>query len=242
MVGIEYLGKCLCLNVEGKKILAVGDLHLGYEEVLNQGGVFVTREMFKEMIEYFDRIFERIGNVDYVVLLGDVKHDFGRILGQEWNDVMKLFEYLKGKLNMDGEIVIVKGNHDTILEPIAKKGKNVKLVDYFIVGEYCFVHGDKRFEEMNDEKVKCWIMGHGHPAIKLGDGVKVEKYKCFLVGRYKGKEIIIAPSFLEYNEGSDPRENDLGMAWSFNYDKFNVKVVGENDLEARDFGKLGELK
>lgn len=35
---IEYIGKCLLINVDGKKILAVGDLHLGYEESLNLGG------------------------------------------------------------------------------------------------------------------------------------------------------------------------------------------------------------
>ena len=238
---IRYIGKCLCLNVDEKKILVVGDLHLGYEEVLNQSGVFVTREMFKEMIEYFNRVFERVERVDCIVLLGDVKHGFGRILRQEWNDVLGLFDYLEGKLKMGGEIVIVKGNHDIILEPIVKKREKVKIVDYFIVKEYCFVHGDRAFEEMNNKGVRYWIMGHGHPAIKLGDGVKIEKYKCFLAGKYCGREIIIVPSFLEYSEGSDPRENDLGMAWSFNYDKFNVKIVDSEDLKVLDFGKLSEL-
>jgi len=240
---IEYIGKCLCLESAEKNLLVVGDLHLGYEEVLNEAGVFVTREMFKEMIGYFDRVFDRAGKVDSVVLLGDVKHNFGKILRQEWNEVLGLFDYLEGKLNRKGEIVIVKGNHDNILEPIVKKDKKVRLVDYFIVDGYCFVHGNKEYERMLDKKVKYWIMGHGHPAIKLSDGVKIEKYKCFLRGKYKRKEIIMVPSFFEYSEGSDPRENELGMAWEFDYDKFDVGVVGvEGELEVFDFGRLEKLE
>lgn len=243
---IEYVGKCLLVDVkegtEKKRILVIGDLHLGYEEVLNEAGVFVTREMFKEMIEYFDRVFEKVGSVDCVVLLGDVKHGFGRILRQEWNDVLGLFDYLEGKIGKNGEIIVVKGNHDGILEPIVKKRGQVRIADYFILGEFCFVHGDEMFEEMDSRKIKCWIMGHGHPAIKLRDGVKVEKYKCFLTGKCRGKEIIIVPSFLEYSEGSDPRENDLGIAWDFNYSKFNVKIVDSEDLKVFDFGKLERLE
>ncbi|MDO8508357.1 MAG: metallophosphoesterase [Nanoarchaeota archaeon] len=238
---VEYLGKCLCINANGKKLLIVGDLHLGYEEVLNEGGVFVTREMFKEMISYFDRVFERVGKVEYVILLGDVKHDFGRILRQEQNDLLMLFGYLEGKLNKGGEIVIVKGNHDKIVEPIANSA-GVRVSDYFTIGEYCFIHGDRELVGILDDGIRFWIMGHGHPAIRLSDGIKVEKYKCFLIGQYKGKEIIIVPSFLEYNEGSDPRENDLGMAWDFNYNRFNVKIVNSESLEVLDFGKLGKLK
>ena len=91
---------------------------------------------------------------------------------------------------------------------------------------------DKTFDRMLDRGIKYWIFGHGHPAVKITDGVKIEKYKCFLSGKFKGREIIIVPSFFEYSEGSDPRENDLGMAWKFDLEKFNVWAVGE-DLESK---------
>ena len=42
----------------GGKILVVGDLHLGYEEHLNRMGIFVSRQMFEEMISYFDKVFD----------------------------------------------------------------------------------------------------------------------------------------------------------------------------------------
>ncbi len=234
----EYLGKCLLVSENGKKILVVGDLHLGYEEGLNNSGVLVTRQMFKEMIEYFDSVFERVGKVDYIVLLGDVKHEFGGILRQEWNDVLGLFDYLENKCR---EIIIVRGNHDNILEPIVRKREKIKIFDYFAFGKYCFAHGDKAFDKMLEKKIKYWILGHGHPAVKISDGVKVEKYKCFLLGKHKGVKIIIVPSFFEYSEGSDPRETKLGMAWNFNLDKFKVLAIGDN-LEVLDFGQLGKLR
>jgi len=244
---IEYIGKCLYVEVvenrKKKGILAVGDLHIGYEEVLNRSGVFVTRKMFNEMIEYFDRVFEKVGKVDYVVLLGDVKHYFGKILRQEWNDVLGLFDYFKEKLMKEGMVVVVRGNHDVILDPIVLKRSRVEVWDYFVVEKICFLHGNRDFKEIYDKRIKMWVMGHGHPAVKLSDSVRVEKYKCFLFGMFRGRGVIIVPSFFDYSEGSDPRENDLGLAWDFDFERFDVKIVGdEMDLRVLDFGKLGKLK
>ena len=238
---ISYIGKCLLISEKGKKILIIGDLHLGYEEVLNQGGVFVTRKMFDEMIDYFNEVFDKIGKMDKIILLGDVKHNFGGILKQEWNDVLELIDYLSEKIEKEGEIVIVKGNHDTILAPILKRREGIKLVDYFIFEEIGFLHGDKDFKEIYDKKIKYWILGHGHPAVKIREGVKTEKYKCFLEGKFKGKKVFVVPSFFEYNDGCDPRDSNLGMAWNFDFMKFRVEVVGEN-LEVLDFGELGKLR
>ena len=39
MSKIEYVGKCLLVTIMGKRILVVGDLHLGYEEALQRAGV-----------------------------------------------------------------------------------------------------------------------------------------------------------------------------------------------------------
>ena len=234
---IEYIGKCLLLEEDSEKILVAGDLHLGYEESLNRAGVLVSRNLFKEMIEYFERVFSKIGNVDQVILLGDVKHNFGSILWQEWDEIPRLLDYLSEKCR---KIILIKGNHDVIFQPIVK-GREVLFLDFYIFKDFCFLHGDKDFPEIHDSKIKYWIVGHGHPAVKLRAGVKIEKYKCYLVGKFKRKKIIILPSFFEGSEGSDPRENDLGFAWKFNLLNFEVKIVGEK-LEILDFGKLGKLE
>ncbi len=234
---LRHIGKCLLIEERGKKILVIGDLHLGMEGALRESGVFVKMNMLKEMFKELDGVFEKSGKVDEVVLLGDIKHYFGKILKEEWKEVLDLFSYLKEKCK---KIIVIKGNHDVLIEPIAKKAKIV-VKKMYILGKYCFIHGDKNYEEIWDNKIEYIVIGHGHPAVKLREAAKTEKYKCFLEGKYGGKTFIMLPSFSEYSIGSDPRENEVITAWELPFEKFNVFVIGEK-LEALDFGKLGKIK
>ena len=175
--------------------------------------------------------------VDKIVLLGDIKHDFGKISRQEWNDLLKLFDYLMPQCK---KLILIKGNHDNMLEPVAKK-RSLKLQDIYCWKEFCFLHGDEDNDKLwKDSEIKTLIVGHGHPAIKLRDGGRSEKYKCFLSGKLKGKNLIVVPSFSEWYAGSDPREGDVVLAWDINFDNFEVFVVSDN-LEVLDFGKLRKL-
>ena len=235
MSKIQYMGKCLLVEVGRKKILAVGDLHLGYEEALNISGVGVGRKLFGEMMQDFEEIFKKIGEVDEVVLLGDVKHVFGTILRQEREDFRRLLEFFGEKC---GKVVIVQGNHDAICAFLIRK--NTEVRDFYCVGEVCFLHGDKDFEQIHGKGIKMWVVGHAHPAITLEHGAKQERYKCFLEGMWKGKKIVIVPSFSRHSEGSDISISDLGLAWDINLEKFKVFVVDEG-LETLDFGELRKL-
>ena len=126
-----------------------------------------------------------------------------------------------------------------MLDPVLRD-KEVNLVDWYVWKEYCFLHGDRDFEEIYDKKIKYWIIGHAHPAITLREGTKAEKYKCFLVGSYSGKNVIVLPSFFPATEGSDPRDDGMNLAWPFNLGSFEVKVIGEN-LDVLDFGPLRRI-
>jgi hypothetical protein len=239
---IRYVGKCLLISRGKERALVVGDLHLGYEENLNRAGVFVSRQMFEEMISDLNAVFGEIGKVDRVVLLGDVKHDFGGILRQEWKDVNAILDYFE---SMAKKVIVIRGNHDTILEPIVKK-RRIKLHNYYVWKEFFFVHGDEDYKEIWEKHVKTIVIGHGHPAVKLREpkGAKTEKYKCFLVGKFKGKEMMVVPSFIDYYAGSDPREDEIVLAWRINFSNFDVKIVSEDssELDALDFGKLKKLE
>ncbi len=232
---INYIGKCLLIE-NGKRVLVIGDLHLGYVDGMRKNGVLVPGNLFKDVVRELDLVFDFVGRVDEVVLLGDVKHEFAGISEGEWREVKGLLDYLNGKCN---NIIIVKGNHDKITNVVSEK-KGIKIVDYYIQGVVAFVHGDRDFPKINGEDVKYWVMGHGHPAVRITDGVKEEKYKCFLSGSWKGKKVIIVPSFFDVNSGTDARDYDLGMAWDFKLGGFNVMIVGEK-LEVLNFGKLGKL-
>lgn len=238
---LRYVGKCLLIEKGKERVVVVGDLHLGYEEVLNKSGVLVGRKMFDEMISDLNLVFGEVGKVDKIVVLGDVKHDFGAILKQEWKDVNAILDYFE---SMCDKVVIIKGNHDTILEPILKKRK-MKLLGCYIWEGFAFTHGDEDYLELWKKEIETIVVGHGHPAVRLQEpkGVKEEKYKCFLSGTFRGKKMIVVPSFIDYYVGSDPREDEMVMAWDVNWGNFDVFVVSESDesLDALSFGKLKKL-
>jgi putative SbcD/Mre11-related phosphoesterase len=249
MVKIRYIGKCLLIETgekeeKGRKrTLVIGDLHLGYEEALNRTGVFVSRGMFEDLMSYLEKIFAEIGKVDEVVLLGDVKHDFGSILKQERNDSIKLINWL---LERAKRVTIVKGNHDSILEPVLRGKDRVELLEYYFNDDVCFIHGDKDYDKIWEGKIKAVVMGHVHPAIRLNDGVKSEKYKCFLAGKIKKglkkKELIIVPSFSEHGGDLDVLNKDIELPWSLDLNKLEIKIVQEENLEVLNFGKLSKLR
>lgn len=242
MIEIEFIGKTLLITEGKEKVVVIGDLHLGYEQSLRSKGYLVPNSALGEMKKELEEIFSSVGKVDKIILLGDLKHEFGRILWDEWQEIRELVEFLRGKLKSKGEIVILKGNHDKIVEPIVKKMKkrNVKVVDYLLWKGNAFVHGDKDFERIYDKRVTRWVIGHAHPAVTLREGRKRESYKCFLVGNFKGKEIVIVPSFFSLIAGTDARDFDLGLEWDFDLMKFRALVVA--DLKVLDFGKLGDIK
>ncbi|MFH1787687.1 MAG: hypothetical protein ABH811_02770, partial [archaeon] len=189
---------------------------------------------------------------------------FGTILSEEWKHIQGFFDYLKAKCS---EVVVVKGNHDAILDKLVDKknkeinmlekdqlgvpvgwgvvGKNkckngqINIVDYYINENVCYLHGDKKFDVKEVNDCSSWIVGHGHPAIVLNDNVRREKYKCFLVGKHDGREVVVVPSFFPLVEGSDPREHNLGLAWDFSLGDFEVKVV--DGLNTKWFGKLKDV-
>jgi hypothetical protein len=236
-----------CLYWEEKETLIVGDLHLGYEENLNESGISIPKSQLKETLKIFERIFRVMKEKDWkikeIVLLGDIKHYFSGILRQEFNDFRKIVDLLEKNIKLGGKIVIVKGNHDSILEPITRNYNNIELKDYYNINDVLFLHGhqletEKLSLEILDKKNKLIIMGHFHPAISLIEGAKTEKYKCFLYGKLNliKKETIIMPSFFPLIEGSDVL-SELEM----HLNNFEVYILDE-DSNIYDFGKVKKLK
>lgn len=233
---IDFVGKCLLLNEDNERTLAIGDLHLGYEGAMRSSGVMIPVKLFEKSIADFDKIIAETGELDNIVILGDLKHEFGFILDDEWKYIVKFIEYVKTKCK---KLVVIEGNHDVILFPLLKK-MGIEGVDLFVWKDVVFTHGDKEYDEMNSDKINYWVLGHGHPAISLYDGNKKEKYKCFLSGKYKNKKVIIVPSFFPLIEGTDAREFDMKFAWEFNLGRFKAYVVSD-DLKVLDFGELEKI-
>ncbi|HVY01285.1 MAG TPA: metallophosphoesterase [Candidatus Nanoarchaeia archaeon] len=233
---ITYKGKFLIIKQKEKEILVVGDLHLGFESALNQAGIFINRYIFEEVEKSFDELFEFKDKFNEIVLLGDIKHTFGSILKEERQQFEKIIEKLEKRTE---KLIITKGNHDVLINYLPKKD-NLEIKDYYLSEEIAFLHGDRDFDLIKDKKIKTIVIGHLHPAIVLRDGVKSEKYKCFLEGKYKDKNFIICPSFISSNEGTDPRDYLTKLPWPLELEEFKVIAVG-NELENFEFGKLKEI-
>ncbi len=180
---------------------------------------------------------KRLG-VKEIVILGDLKHEFSQASSQEWKEVLDLLAYLKEKC---GKIILIKGNHDNYLINIAKK-QGIKVVDYYIkkVGKekICFLHGHRLFDRCLDKDIKSMIMGHMHPAVSIRKHAKEEKYKCFLAGKWKNKEVVILPSFFPLVEGADVSISDTNLDKRFDFKLSGFEVYVPAGLEVLNFGKL----
>lgn len=226
--GIKIIHTALWLSPE--KILIINDLHLGYEEALHHKGILVPKFQLQEIIQEMNKIFQKVKPA-ILIINGDLKHEFGRILKQEWNEVFAFLDFVQQQVS---EIIIIQGNHDPIIGPIAEK-KNIAVVKEYLVGDTIIVHGDKLIKT----KAKRIIIGHEHPAITLREGSKREKYKCFLKGKWKRKELIAVPSFNPLLEGTDILKEELLSPFLTNIRNFNVYIVGKGDVF--EFGKVKEL-
>ncbi|MEA2035861.1 MAG: metallophosphoesterase [Nanoarchaeota archaeon] len=125
--GIDIID--LCLHLKKHNVLIMADTHIGYEEAINKRGVLIPRFQFKEIIQRLEKILKKTGKLDKIIINGDVKHEFGSISEQEWRHTLRLLDFLEKYCK---EIILIKGNHDKILGPIAKKRK-VKVVDCVII-------------------------------------------------------------------------------------------------------------
>lgn len=225
-------------------ILAVGDLHVGYEQALRDSGVGLPGSQVDDTINNLDSIIKEIKKNNWklkkVIFLGDIKHYFG----YEWKEKFyfnKILEFLK-QFVKDSDIILIKGNHDKF-DFSGKKMKNT-----YVKNGIAFFHGHIPFPKIMDEKVKMWVLGHLHPSIKLSDSqnIKRETYKCFLVGKFNGRDVLIIPSFIGINEGTPvneqkyERENEFSVIPHKEIGNFEAYAIADGG-EILNFGKVKNL-
>ena len=238
-----FIDKSLFFPEQG--ILAIGDLHIGYDYMIRQSGVLIPERQVKDIISDLKKIFRKIkeekpsNKINKIVFLGDIKHAFS-YEPEEKYEFLEVMKFLKQEID-EKNIIFIKGNHDTIDFSYGN------MVDYYMQDGIAFVHGHKSFPEIFDKTVNCIVSGHLHPSIVLAEkpGVKKESYKCFLEGSYKGKIFIVMPSFVDFYEGSPVNDYREDYMESFfivpkkEMLKFKIHVIGKDKVY--DFGKVGDL-
>jgi putative SbcD/Mre11-related phosphoesterase len=212
-------------------IAIFSDLHIGYEGVLKMEGAMIPKYQKKIIKNRIEEIIKRY-SPDKIIINGDFKHEFGRNLRQEWNEVSELLDFLVKRL----EVIIVRGNHDNFIKTIAKKF-NVEVRDEYEYGEIKFVHGHKK---AMGERI---VIGHEHPSLCLRDKVGVvARLPCFLVS----KEIVVLPAMSPLASGTDVssalnHEYLSPLLNDYDVDRMEIYAISDELLHFSTVGKIRRI-
>ncbi|MBI2041047.1 MAG: metallophosphoesterase [DPANN group archaeon] len=198
--GVEIVD--LGLYFAKEKILAMTDFHIGYETALINRGFLLPRHQLASTMARLQGIFDRLKKskcgLDIVVILGDLRHEFGYLGRQEIRDITAVINLIKKYAK---RVIILKGNHDTMYKYIENLAE-VKTM--LAVRDILFLHGDKIPKTAKLKNIKTIVIGHEHPAITISDGfASAERVKCFLKGKWSGRDLIVLPSFNLLTEGTN---------------------------------------
>jgi hypothetical protein len=242
----------LSVYLPKSKTIVLSDIHIGYEEALNKQGILIPRIYFKHLYEKTKNLIKDIkeSGMDFetLVINGDLKHEFGRISDTEWRHTLRFLDLFKDK-----RIILIKGNHDKVLGPIARK-RNLEVKEYAVFDDIVICHGDailnvKEIEKQNkdkdnDVKIKKVIVGHEHPAVTIQSSTRSETFKCFLIGKTpdRKQDLIVMPSYNEVTEGTNLLNEELLSPYlrkQKSIEIFKVVVYGK---ELMDFGKIKDIR
>jgi uncharacterized protein len=227
--GFDAVG--LSLYCEREDALVFSDTHLGYEGHLNRQGVLIPRFQYKEIKEHISKALELV-NPGRVIINGDLKHEFGGMRFQEQYEVKDLLDMLE-----PFDVTIVRGNHDTIRGPL-RGFERVKIVDKLLLGTTLFVHGHSIPNDAHD--ADTIVIGHEHPCIGLEESGRTETVKAFLVGGWRGRDLIVMPSLNYVSHGTDMLRNKT-ISPFLRQDISEFRVFAVEDWKTMEFGKIRDL-
>ncbi len=217
------------------ELLAIADLHLGYEASLQVEHVAIPRFQLEPMVSRLEKLLNKY-NPKSIIINGDMKHEFSRNIGQEWDEVKRVIEIL-GKR---ADLTIVRGNHDNYLKTIVTR-IGIEVLDSYLPesGVMEFVHGHKSIEPWN----KFRVYGHEHPVVRLKDEIgAMITLPCFLYD--KTNNFLIMPAFSPLASGtnvlSPPETFMIEEIRDLDLSSAKVFTIGEEGI--LDFGELGNLR
>ncbi|RLF04530.1 MAG: hypothetical protein DRJ60_06955 [Thermoprotei archaeon] len=240
---IEIVADLPGLYLRDERALVIADLHIGYEQALQKQGVYIPRSTYVKTKKVINDMIDEV-KPEKIVMLGDVKHEFGVPSDQEWIEVKDLLKWL---MDMGLEVHVVRGNHDNYIISILKKYGAGFHDPIMSIGRYILAHGHKLLGEMPKD-VEVLLIGHEHPALAVKDhfGIK-RKFKCFLKGSWNELTVIVLPALSPLASGSTINETPQSLLLSpilkdlVDIDSFKPIVV-EAGAGVYEFPEIGKLK
>jgi putative SbcD/Mre11-related phosphoesterase len=192
------------LLLEGEaRTLVISDLHVGLEEELRRGGIFLPPQTRR----LIDRILSLAGETGArrLVLLGDVKHTVSGVSPYELQELRELLSAVAAAFD---DVTIVPGNHDAGLGSMSlgpvklARPSGIKLrAGGITVG---LAHGHARIDEIADADLV--VVGHNHFYVRGGPGSSYPVWiRCAGCGL---KEMIAMPAFNELLGGAALEEGE----------------------------------
>jgi DNA ligase-associated metallophosphoesterase len=188
-----------------EKALIAADVHLGKVGHFRKAGIAVPRDMEQnDLAVLSDLIFDH--KPQKLILLGDFFHSD---MNADW-DWFILWRSQFPKL----EIILVKGNHDIILDKYYEQ-LNIALFDKLLMGPFLMLHHPLTGAGLEHAEGYAFC-GHIHPGISLtGRGRQSITLACFAFG----KQQAILPSFGKFTGRVAIRSNKTDRIFAIAKDK-----------------------
>jgi len=181
--------------------LVVADLHLGYAWVQRQRGALLPVAAPQSTLDRLTQLLD-VYQPRRLVILGDLVHRAVALpaLESELNSLAQ-------RLPPSVEWTVCTGNHDQGLASLL--GNRIRtpapqLVAQWCTGRFRLHHGDRPGDSAGPLALSAEdpvdVIGHEHPAVRLGDGVATQaKVPCFL----KANDVWVLPAFSDWAAGCE---------------------------------------
>jgi putative SbcD/Mre11-related phosphoesterase len=212
------------LQSRGTRLMAIADLHIGWEMSLSGEGIHVPTQTPKFLKRLLSLLSEY--KPDELLVLGDVKHTVATAETMEWRDVPDFFDALKKRVQ---RISVIRGNHDGNLEPLLPEGITLLPATGVTFDDVSFFHGHQ-WPSPALLKGKTLVMAHVHPVVAFRDpaGFRVtrqvwvkadcdgSKLSEVLLRKHRIKVEDSAEETFREHYGTKPRASRLFIMPSFN--------------------------
>lgn len=210
------------LYFSSTRTLVVAELHIGLGLLPQENGV--ADSIFDSCIEDLELV-ARKSKAQRLVINGDLKESIGRPKRHEL-DLLKRFEKFVGELF--DEVVLVKGNHDGLIE---------RYVGFRVVSSYSFVEDQTKVNVQHGHFVKpkpnMLVLGHLHPSVSLPDGSRV--FVWVFLERVKASEkhlnrVVVMPPFNRFVGGGTVASQELLSKLRIDLADWESRIIGVNGM------------
>ncbi|MGC8671559.1 MAG: metallophosphoesterase [Candidatus Micrarchaeia archaeon] len=238
---VEILDGLPILYIRSLNAMVCADLHLGYEGVMADRGIFLPKANLEKIKQQIKEAKQR-SNASTIIVAGDIKNEFSQVHVEEFNEFKEFVEFLRS-IGIS-RIVLIKGNHDNFIDKYKKPFGIEIYAQQASFGRYFIFHGEELPRNASGD---FYIMGHVHPAIGVFNKIGVkEKLKCFLYGKLsKNRKLVILPAMNYYVENVEVNIEDvseLSPVFDSMVDVRQMRALCIGEGETLDFGKVEDLR